>query len=384
MKILITNHHLINIAGSEVVTLELARLFKNRGHLVQIATFSYGYPLKEYFLSEGLIVSNVLQDANFRDDEFDLIWAHHAAVLDYLIFNRNISAKKIVSSMLSPYEPLEVAPAYANQLSICLVNSEETRIAAEKAGVHNNKVHFFPNSAPPEFFDYCNDLENRSLRSIAVVSNHIPDEVLGAGVLLKQSGVKFDCIGLSRGAYHVLTPEVLAAYDAVVTIGKTVQFCLALRIPVYCYDIFGGPGWIREDMLSLALDFNFSGRCSRRKRNAKDIYNEIINGYTETLRQSDKLADIAQQRFALDKNVSGVIDKLVDISNVDMRVIRNFYLSARQNEYYVRELKNRLELDQQLVEMDRKYKILLGSYSWRITAPLRWFADVVKKVMPNK
>ena len=48
-KILLTNHHLINYGGSELVTLDLATEFQQRGWNVTIATFRLGWGYRKNF-----------------------------------------------------------------------------------------------------------------------------------------------------------------------------------------------------------------------------------------------------------------------------------------------------------------------------------------------
>lgn len=39
--------------------------------------------------------------------------------------------------------------------------------------------------------------------------------------------------------YKSITLEILSQYDVAITIGKTVQYCLVMGVPVYVYDKFG-------------------------------------------------------------------------------------------------------------------------------------------------
>jgi hypothetical protein len=48
--------------------------------------------------------------------------------------------------------------------------------------------------------------------------------------------------------------------DSVISIGRTVYLALCLNIPIYCFDHFGGPGWITWDNFLKHEKFNYSGR----------------------------------------------------------------------------------------------------------------------------
>jgi hypothetical protein len=67
-----------------------------------------------------------------------------------------------------------------------------------------------------------------------------------------------DAIGSEKPA--ITSAELLDHYDCVISIGKTVQYCLVQGIPVFLYDRFGGPGYLNESNYELAEYYNFSGR----------------------------------------------------------------------------------------------------------------------------
>ena len=54
----------------------------------------------------------------------------------------------------------------------------------------------------------------------------------------------------------------LHGVDAVVTIGHTVQKALSRGVPAFCYDHYGGPGYILPGNAEQAADDTFSGRGS--------------------------------------------------------------------------------------------------------------------------
>ena len=98
----------------------------------------------------------------------------------------------------------------------------------------------------------------RALDKIAIISNHIPQELLE--LKEKMGGYyQVDLIGLGYRTEQV-NAEFLQQYDLVITIGRTVPRCLAMGVPVYVYDYLGGPGYLTEANFSLAERNNFSGR----------------------------------------------------------------------------------------------------------------------------
>lgn len=270
-SILILNSFLKEFTGSEIVTLELAEFFVEKGAKVTVAGFCINKPLMNYFNHENITLVNLY---NLDEDyHYDLIWAHHFTTIEYCIFEKNISADKVIFSSLSHFTNLETPPLILDRITHLLVNSIENRNTLIELGFNENNIHLFQNPAPKKFFEQKYQLRDK-LKRIAIVSNHIPDEMLEAIHILKAEAIAVSIYG--KGFEEVrITENILSKYDAVITIGKTVQYCLAMGIPVYCYDMFGGVGWITRDKIKEASDFNFSGRNFPIRKTALDICREI-------------------------------------------------------------------------------------------------------------
>ncbi|MBC1255954.1 hypothetical protein, partial [Trichormus variabilis] len=103
-KVLLTNHHLKSYAGSELVTLDLAIEFQQKGWSVTVATFLFGGDLARHFYARGIDVVNVLEKP-LTENEFDLVWGHHFPVLIKCLIEDSVKTKYLVLSSLSPYEP---------------------------------------------------------------------------------------------------------------------------------------------------------------------------------------------------------------------------------------------------------------------------------------
>ena len=107
-----------------------------------------------------------------------------------------------------------------------------------------------------------------------------------------------------------MTPEVLAPYDAVVTIGKTVQYALSMGIPAYVYDHFGGVGWLDEDSLEPELHWAFSGQRT-------DRGDELLLDEDASLRVVGDLVagesfTLELDRLRLEEEGPAIVDALVD------------------------------------------------------------------------
>jgi hypothetical protein len=134
-----------------------------------------------------------------------------------------------------------------------LCNSEETRRVLVSRGLR--QVELFQNPAP-----LCwGEMRHVSMGTRGLnVSNHPPEELMSLD--LDRVGGKNGGTGQVR-----LTPGLLTSYPFVVCNGKTVVYALRAGVPVYLYDMFGGPGWLTEENFARAEEFNFSGRGFSRK-----------------------------------------------------------------------------------------------------------------------
>ncbi len=316
-KILLTNHNIINYAGSELVTLDMATEFQQRGWNVTVATFRFGGDIEKNFNERGIKVVNVLhQSLSEWEIEFDVIWSHHFPVLIKCLVEDYVKTKFLVLSSLSPYEPLESIPFFHSKSDLILCNSEETKKEHLQSNKYTNlnkeKLFVFINSVPSGWFNISRDKDNSELKRIGIISNHPPAEVLDAINILKSKKIDVDLIGIS-GTSKLVNIDVLSSYDAIITIGRTVQHCMALGIPVFCYDHFGGPGWLSADNFQLAEWFNYSGRCSYQRFQSQQLVDNLLNGFIESRKHISFFRNYALENYSLTKNTDTVLAR-IDIS----------------------------------------------------------------------
>ncbi|YAF97657.1 MAG: hypothetical protein AB3A66_08375 [Nodularia sp. CChRGM 3473] len=307
-KILLTNHHLIYYAGSELVTLDLATEFQRRGWNVTVATFRFGGDIEKNFNERGIKVVNVLnKPLSESEAEFDIVWSHHYPVLIKCLIEDSVKTKCLILSSLSPYEPLEAIPFFHSLTELVLCNSEETKQEIQNyISCNEEKLFVFKNSVPSNWFDILQDKFNASLKNIAVISNHPPAEILDAIEILKSKGIVTDLIGLS-GKFQLVSADLLSAYDAVITIGRTVQHSMSLSIPIFCYDHFGGPGWLTPDNFQRAEWFNYSGRCCYQRFTSEQIVDHLIQGFHESKKYISFFKNYAIENYSLTKNIDAVL-----------------------------------------------------------------------------
>lgn len=128
---------------------------------------------------------------------------------------------------------------------------------------------------------------------------------------LIKSGVTCTYFGIWNGNSVKISPELLAEFDVIITIGKTTQYALALGIPCYNYGRFGGSGFITLENIDIEEAHNFSGRSFCFKKTGEQIINEIMTMTKYIKRQCCELKQIAAERYKLSKRIDEVI-KMVE------------------------------------------------------------------------
>ncbi len=325
-SILFTTHFLKGFTGSELAIYDLAREFLARGYEVAVGSFENQMPLIQFF--EEINV-RIIDLKNIDSEYFDFVWSQHFTTIE-LIVAKGLRAKKIIFSSLSPYEPLESPPLCIDKISLFLANSDETKDALCKMGVSQDEVMIFPNPASHEYFEDTEpNIDVKKPKKIAVVSNRIQSEIEECAKILAESGVIFDFFGFYKNV-KMITPQILKEYDLVITIGRTVQYCLAMGKPVYCYDRFGGPGYIVEENMQLARYYNFSGRCVKTQRSSEDIALEIMSKFEEAVKNIPFNKKYAKENFCLKSNVDSVLSRINNQQESDL--VKN--IKARQGIFY--------------------------------------------------
>lgn len=311
-RILITQNRLWSFAGSEMVTLELAGFFAENGALVTVYCLGAGDPIvSEFHKIRNLTLVNATTALSFS--QFEIVWIHHQLLPESMLqeLAAGIELPVVVVNHMSHIEPLELPYMRGLEESIAslsVFNSEKTletlRLFFKASGYE--RFALFPNPAPNPFLESAvkrphSDKPTR----IAIVSNHPPDEILGASESLKEEGLQVEFIG-EGGNYVRMTPDVLSRYDAVVTIGKTCQYALVMGIPVYCYDHFGGPGYLSEQNYRNAASWHFSGRQFG-KKSADQIRREIAGEFHQAQLFSQSRMAEAKDEYAIGCNVGRVL-----------------------------------------------------------------------------
>ncbi|TPV34405.1 hypothetical protein, partial [Pantoea anthophila] len=337
MKILIATSRFKDLAGSEITVFEYAEEFIRQGNEVSIASFEKTSLLSTECYAAGITVST-FDDEKLIKTEWDLIWVLHPPAYYALFTHFDYQTKKTIFSSLSHFEPLESPPVEVCQISLFTTNSiENERFFCDQFPDYSSRVTVLPNSIPESFWriEPVEIKENK----LIIVSNHLPDEVLELAERLRNNEWQVDIFGVGH-LHKKVSAEDMINYRACISIGKTVQYSLGLKIPVFCYDRFGGPGWITPENVERAAEFNFSGRCTNAKETAENLERYFIDDKIPDSSTLNKLYEYARIKFSLSNNISNVfalLNNTNDSVNLKRFTLKN--ILAKHLDIFLRDQK---------------------------------------------
>jgi hypothetical protein len=369
-RVLIGQGSLFDIAGSEVVTYELAEHFAGNGADVLIVTFgaseSWVERLRALPRTDVLRFDDPELGARIEAARPEIAWIHHGVIPEPLL--REPGSTRFVFHHMSAYQfqefPLspDVEAALASAIVFPAPESLDAQLASGLfADVDESILSVFGNPAPDAFaLDAPAGDPAAELRRVLVVSNHPPQEIEDAMGVLEERGVEVVRFGGSPTdprPKRLVTPADIHGVDAVVSIGKTVQYSLVAGVPVFVYDHFGGPGWLREPDFDAARQTNFSGRGFT-QRSADELVAELQGGFADAVADAERLRSAHAEEFLLSSAVARVLDGMDEprhreIGEVELRaallrseVMNGLVNAVEARTLTVKDLTTRLSLAQ--------------------------------------
>lgn len=330
---------------------DFAIQLKQMGHEVDVACFEYDFPMRSCFEPAGVKVYSDIDESPTKN--YDLVISFHSFYLKCLLKN-GLVANKFVYFCLSPYEEFETPLGQESHFfSLGFFNSKESLdYHVENSGVLADNSLVFPNSVQDTFFDAFN-IRSGSLKKICVVTNHAPDEVKALNNILRQQKIEVVFIGrFHSGIARFIEPATIKSFDLIITIGRTVQYAMALGVPVYIYDRFGGPGYLTEDNFEKEFELNFSGRSHQVKLDAKALARDILTNYSR--KNTEIFNQKAQELFGLKNNLTNLIVRVEKLSQTKLKDIKIFSYDAP---VYKKLLLKNKSLEKRLKIQDRREKL---------------------------
>lgn len=293
LRVLVMTNHLKWFGGSEIVALQIAQSLAALGDEVTLASNIISAPLADH--ATGLSLTDDVAGLDLA--AFDLVWCQHdlLSLVPLSAFEKasREGVPHIAYASLSPFEPYEHIDGISARalLADVYANSSETADAiARSSTLKRDDIHVFHNAAPAAFWRRPASMQSAALRTLLLVSNHLPKELAACAVLLERHGISVRHIG-TGGDVRMLDPADLEASDAVVSIGKTISYAIAMGKPAFIYGHFGGDGWLTGDNFAQNRDFNFSGRPHRRRLDPATLAAEITDGYADAAAHSARLGE---------------------------------------------------------------------------------------------
>lgn len=310
-----------------MVCAQVAEGLQGMGATVSVLSSSLTGPARAIFEDRDVrvIVGEDIGDSLF---DFDYVWVH--SQLLPLSFVRQLgkvsregvpSGKRLPSFIFNHMSALDSSPDEHPYIPLLeeTIASAEVFVSREAQDALNKDYHaqanqgipqmIMPNPAPSVFLQGNKRGKHRSHpMRLAIVSNHVPEELLAARQILEGAGTTVDIIG-EQGIVVEVTPELLGDYDAVITIGKTVQYCMMSSTPVYVYDRFGGYGYLSATNFEDCAYANFSGRGGARK-DATTIAEEILVDYEEACKYSDSMHGVWTSRYGMEQVLTRLLSEV--------------------------------------------------------------------------
>ncbi|UQY42733.1 glycosyltransferase [Mixta hanseatica] len=339
-RILICSNHLEKLQGSELVTLELVEFMLDQGWYVDVFTHLLGGDIQNEFESlpnqERLLVTD--DDSYPFEQAYDIVWIQHTVLNAYMIERlcKEGTNTRFIFNHMSSFASMEMPldAELENRLAaVVLAVSHECAEMLVKKGIKKEKIILFDNPAPVKFADTPVEYKE-TLKNVLCISNHPPQELFEAQQMLVKQGVRCDMIG-AAGKQLRVSPALIASYDAIITIGKSVQYALVAGIPVYIYDMYGGEGYLTESNFTQSAWHNFSGRATKQKREAAKICQELIDGFEQAQRYVLQQHSEFIQRWSLTEQLPALLAGLAEpqhyqLSDEESRVLSIHNKAQRQ------------------------------------------------------
>lgn len=261
MRLLFATHSLADLAGAPLHAFELCRGFRRAGHDVSAFALDLG-TLSDALKEEGFTVLSLYDYRPLRKESFDLVYLHHATceVLLGLMFGGKIP---IVRGYLGNRSSIGY-PINGDFKDAALYLSEEIRETMVSKSDHDRRIPYkiSRNVYEEQDFPLQSALKGPpdGTPRFAVVTNHFDEDLAAALREGEEEGLCwFTHFGHPNNS-TTITADLLASFDAVISIYRTVLPAAALGLPVYVCDTGGSDGWLVRDNYHELRDHTFSGR----------------------------------------------------------------------------------------------------------------------------
>jgi len=311
LKILLTNHHLLDFTGSEVFTFTIADYLKKNGHDVTVYS-KYSDRIRRYFdLRQIPIVDDL---AKLNGKRFDVAHVHHNLnALEVRNFCQNVPIVFLSHGVL-PF--LEQPPLIDIHISKFLAVSEEVKNNLISKLADKNAVDIFRNIIDPYIFSPTSKI-HKEPRNALVLSNRIdPSTEHIIREACNTLNIKCMFVGSRFGEIdYIQVPRYINHADIVFSLGRgAIEAMMCARIPLV-YDYLGGDGLVTPSNFDDIMKCNFSGRSNKIKFSVDSLVEEIRQYKDE---YGEELCKIACSYYGADTKIHELVEIYHNAIKIDV------------------------------------------------------------------
>ena len=271
LRVLLTNHHLIDFTGSEIYTLTLAEQLAKKGHDVVVYS-RYVDKTKILFDEIGIrVVENIDEIKNIH---FDVAHVHHNINAMEL---RNIFPELPIVYLSQGVIPfLEQPPVIDLHISKYFSLSDEVANNLISSGIPHSKIILLGNMIDEIKFLPRSGI-NENPRNALVISGRIDSEkenVIRNACSELNINLKFIGGRFGEVSQHEIK-TLIEESDVVFSLGRGAIEAMMMGRAVIIYDYLGGDGMITENNFTEIKKNNFSGRRFKKNFSVIELINEI-------------------------------------------------------------------------------------------------------------
>ncbi len=271
LRVLLTNHQLLDFTGSELFTYTVADFLRREGH--EVVVYSR-YVDKIGRRLRGIGV-RVVQDLDeIAGERFDIAHVHHN--LNAMEIRHRFPQLPIIMVSHGVLPFLEQPPAVDLRIARYLAVSEEVRENLLSRGVPAGTVSVFRNVVDSQRFSPTCPIREKPERALVLSSRLDSGRERTVREAFSALGILGRFVG---GRFGEADPSLLPSYineaDIVFSLGRgAVEAMLCGRIPVI-YDYLGADGLVTPGNLGDLMARNFSGRTHRTEYTPAQLADEI-------------------------------------------------------------------------------------------------------------
>lgn len=335
LKVLLTNHHLLDYTGSEVYTLAIAKYLKQNN--CDVVVYSrYVDKIEKDFKDLEIPVVNHLEE--IKKIQFDIAHVHH-----------NINAAEVrlffpelpivfLSHGVLPF--LEQASVFELGISNYLAVSDEVKINLVNSGIDENKISVIGNIIDTEHLITDQDIKSypKQILVISAKLNVEKEKIIRAACDILKINVKF--VGGRFGEINqVQLFKNINESDIIISLGRGIIEAVLSKRAAIVFDSNGGDGLITLYNYEEISKNNFSGRRFNKHFTAEELVEEIKKYNPNEI---NKLYQIFIEKYS----AAVVVPKLVesyreiilnhDIASVriNQKTLTSFYSSLQETKNY--------------------------------------------------